>query len=210
MPPRPTWLDKRVGVFLEELSQFGLVVSHEHAAGLIRDRVSAVASDIGVTEQTARRYLSEDIVRQVAREVAVTLADEQPGADVLEEPRTVSVTLPRIGRTLAALAEAAHVRVLNTDDIGAHGAMQVISMIGQVLSQATAALTGSVMLPQAGLARGARLLEATAEMVRDGAVVPDVPSGDVRALARAFASDAAALRALLAEHGTRGGPTPAS
>jgi len=59
------------------------------------------------------------------------------------------------------------------------------------------------------LTRGARLLEATALMVREGVVVPpDIPVDDAPALAEAFARDAGMLRALVSGSGTS--PPPAN
>jgi hypothetical protein len=59
------------------------------------------------------------------------------------------------------------------------------------------------------LTRSARLLEATAQMVREGFVVaPDIPVDAVPALAEAFARDAGMLRALVG--GSAAGPSPAS
>jgi hypothetical protein len=122
--PRRTWLDERVDVFVDELSGLGLVASRKHVAELIADRV--------VGERTARRYLSEALIRDLARELAVTLADEQPGTDVLEGPRTIPMAPASVGPTIAARAEALHVSVLNDDAVGTHGALQVISLLGQI------------------------------------------------------------------------------
>jgi hypothetical protein len=209
MSPRQTWLDERVDVFIDELSGLGLVASREHVAELIGDRVVAVATQVGVGERTARRYFTEGNVRDLARELAVTLADEQPGADVLEGPRTIPMTPASVGRTIAALAEAAHIRVLNDDAVGTHGALQVISLLGQILSTSNAVTAGPVLLPQAALTRGARLLEATAAMVGRG-ITPasDIPDDAITSMADALTCDAATLRILIADHGSSGGATP--
>ena len=56
---------------------------------------------------------------------------------------------------------------------------------------------------------GARLLEATAAMVRSGiTLVPDIPDDAITSMADAFTCDAAALRILIADHGSSGGATP--
>jgi len=85
----------------------------------------------------------------------VQLADEQPGASLHGQPRIIPVTLQTIGRTTAALAEAAHVRVLNSDVVGAHGALEVISLLGLFLHELPTIPTGPIDLPQAALTRGA-------------------------------------------------------
>lgn len=211
MSPRATWLDELVDVFLTELDDLGLVASRTHVVELIGERVAAVATEIGVGQRTARRYFTPDAVRELARELAVTLADEQPGADILEGPRTIPMAPSSVGRTIAALAEAAHIRVLNDDSVGAHGALQVISLLGQVLSSANLEASDAVLLPPAALTRGARLLEATAAMIRAGVtVVSGLPDEATTAVADAFTCDAATLRILLDGHGTHPGPAPGS
>ncbi len=98
---------------------------------------------------------------------------------------------------------------LNADAVGAHGALQLMSLLGQFLHEIAAEQPGPVLLPQAMLTRSARLLEATAQMVREGCVVsPDIPVNDVPALADAFARDAGMLRALVSR--SAAGPPQAS
>ncbi len=84
-----------------------------------------------------------------------------------------------------------------------------MSLLAQFLHEIPAEPPGPVLLPQAMLTRSARLLEATAQMVREGFVVsPDIPVDDVPALANAFARDAGMLRALVS--GSATGPPPAN
>ena len=99
--------------------------------------------------------------------------------------------------------------MLNADAVGAHGALQLMSLLGQFLHEIPAEQPEPVVLPRAMLTRSARLLEATAQMVRDGSVVsPDIPVNDASALAEAFARDAGILRALVG--GSAGPPPPAN
>jgi hypothetical protein len=208
-PPARSWLENSTDVVIDELASFGLVSLRVHVTELIRDRLATVMKALDITEQSARRYLEEEDLRELAREAAVKLADEQPGANLYEQPRTIPASLQTIGRNIAALAEAAQVRVLNADTVGAHGALQLMSLLGQFLREIPAEPSGPVLLPQAMLTRSARLLEATAQMVREGFVVsPDIPVDDVAALAEAFARDAGMLRALVG--GSAAGPSPAS
>lgn len=130
---------------------------------------------------------------------------------MLAQRRNVPVPFKTLARSVTALAEAAHVRAENADVVGAHGALQVISLVGQILYDLPGPPTDAVLLPQAALARGARLLDATADMLRRGAAISrDLPAGSAASLATAFAQDAASLRALLEQHGTSSGPTPDS
>ena len=68
-----------------------------------------------------------------------------------------------------------HFRELNADTVGVHGALQMISLFAQVLYEQSEASDESLLLPRAALTRTARLLDASAQMIRDGAVVsPDL------------------------------------
>ena len=66
-----------------------------------------------VTEATARSYLGDEIVKDMARRMLFEVAGEQPGADLMEAPRTVPLPLALMGITVAALAEAMQVRAAN-------------------------------------------------------------------------------------------------
>ncbi len=210
-PRRRTWMEDSVDVVLDELGGIGLVVSRPHVVELVRQRLAAVATGLGISEQSARRYVDEESLRDLARQAALELAVEQPGADLHDQPRTIPVPLGTLGRTVAALAEAGHVRVVNADVVGTNGALDLISLVGQVLHERPEPAIGPVLLPQAALARAARLMEATAEMLRQGAAVtPNLPVGSAPSLAAALARDAAELRALVSEHGNSPGPSPGS
>ena len=204
-------LEVNADIVLEEFEQLGLVASRAHVTELLRQRIAMVATALGISEESASRYLDEEALRELARGAAVQLADEQPGADLLSQPRKIPIPLDVLGRSIAALAEAAQVRELNADDVGVHGALQVISLLGQLLHELPAAASGPVFVPQAALTRGARLLEATAQMIREGVVMsPDIPVDAVPTLAEAFSRDARTLRALVSEHGTSSAASPDS
>lgn len=200
MTPRRSWLDKSTDIVVDELSQFDLLASREHVTEMIRDRLAAVSSQLHIAEQTARQYMDEEALRNLARNAAVALAAEQPGADLLQQPRTVPMTIRVLSRSIAGLAEAAHVRELSADAVAVHGALQLISAFALILHECPEESTEPVFLPPAALTRAVRLLAATAEMIRDGTVDPGVPDGSGAVLADAFDRDATTLRALLAEH----------
>ena len=169
-PQTEDWIGSLVDVFTDELGYFELEVGRTPVGELIREKIQRLSVKLGIFEQSARRYMTEEVLRDLARNAAVELADERPGADLFAQPRNISVGIGTIGRALAALSEAAHVRVANQDTVGAHGLLEMISLLGQILSERSA--TGSddaVRLPQAALTRCARLLEATAEMMAQGA-----------------------------------------
>lgn len=206
-----SWIERSTDVVVEELSRFELVALRSHVTGLILHELARVAKERGTTDQSARPYLTDESLRDLARQAAITLADEQPGAEPLDQPRIIPASLQTIGRSIAGLAEAAHVRGENADSVGLHGALQVISMLGQLLHELPAAPNNQVFLPQAALTRAARLLEATAQLIREGAVISrDIAPEAVPALTEAFVRDARMLRALVSEHGTSTGPLPSA
>lgn len=210
-PRRRTWMERSTDVVLDELSSFHLVVARPQLAELVRQRLAAVATGLGISEQSARRYVDDESLRGLARQAALELAVEQPGADLHGQPRTIPVPLGTLGRTIAALAEAGHVRVVNADAVGANGALDLVSLLGQILHERPDPAIGPVLLPQAALARAARLMEATAEMLRQGAfVAANLPVDSAATLASALVRDASTLRALVSEHGTSPGPSPGS
>jgi len=205
------WLEHATEVVLKELSDFGLVAARHHVTAMLSSHLSTLATGLGITERSVQRYVDDSNLRELARNIALELAAEQPGADLLAQRRNVPVPFKTLARSVTALAEAAHVRAENADVVGAHGALQVISLVGQILYDLPGPPTDAVLLPQAALARGARLLDATADMLRRGAAISrDLPAGSAASLATAFAQDAASLRALLEQHGTSSGPTPDS
>ena len=203
-----TWLDGRVDVLLAALNEYGMSASVVSAAELIQERVAWVAAHLRVTPATARRYLTDEAVRDLARMMAVTVADEAPGADVLAAPRTAAVPVPVLGRCIAGLAEAIVLRLAERDDLGhvrttTAQLAQAISARGQVIaggqpstSDAVAGVAGPVvLLPPALLNRAARYLEAAAALVRNEGVVPDgFDPAHITQLAGTFEADAMAAR----------------
>lgn len=95
--------------------------------------------------------------------------------------------------------------------VGAHGPLQILSLLSQILYDLPGPPMDAVLVPQAALVRGGRLLDATAELLRQGgAVSTELPDGSAGGLATAFARDAAVLRALWEQHGTPAGPAHGS
>ena len=111
--PRRTWLDSKIDVFLEELAASGMHLDRQRAGELITGQVRAVATLMSVTEATARTYLGDEIIKDMARRMLFEVASERPGADLMEAPRTVPLPLALVGIAVAALAEAMQVRAAN-------------------------------------------------------------------------------------------------
>ena len=142
--PRRTWLDSKISVLLEELAESSMHLDRQRASELITGQVRAVAALMGVTEASARRYLGDEAVKDMARRMLFEIAAERPGADLLEAPRTVPVPLVLVGITVAALAGAMQIRAANEppdhlrDVITTYA--QALSGLGQIT--AGAARTG--------------------------------------------------------------------
>ena len=155
--PRRTWLDSKIDVFVEELAASGMHLDRRRAGELITGQVRAVASLMSITEATARTYLGDEIIKDMARRMLFEVADEQPGADLMEAPRTVPLPLALVGIAVAALAEAMQVRAANEPP--AH-LRDVITTYAQALSgfgQITAGAAAGQAVP-ATLASGNGLL----------------------------------------------------
>ena len=190
------------------LDEYGMSASAVSAAELIQERVQWIAAHMRVTPATARRYLTDKAVRDLARTMAVTVADEAPGADVLASPRTAAVPVPVLGRCIAGLAEAIVLRLAERDDLDhvrttTAQLAQALSALGQVIAggqpstgDTAAGIAGPVvLLPPALLNRVARYLEAPAALVRNEGAVPDgFDPAHAAQLAGTFEADAMAAR----------------
>ena len=69
--PRRTWLDSKISVLLEELAESGMRLDRQRAGELITGQVRAVAALMGVTEASARRYLGDEAVKDMARRMCL-------------------------------------------------------------------------------------------------------------------------------------------
>lgn len=188
----------------EEFAASGMVLDRRHAGELITDRVGAVAALMRVTEPTARKYLDDETIRDMARRMLFEFAGEQPGADLMEVPRTVPVTLVFAGTVVAALAEAMQVRAANEpsdglgDLVATYG--QTLSAFGQVTAAAAPGQAGDpagIMFPPALLRRAARYVGSAADLAGNGGKLPDgVPETARGELAASLRRDADRLIAV--------------
>jgi len=202
--PRRTWLDSKIDVFLEELAASGMHLDRQRAGELITGQVRAVAALAGVAEATARTYLGEEAVKGMARRMMFEVADERPGADLLEAPRTVPLPLALVGITVAALAEAMQVRAANEppghlrDVITTYA--QTLSGLGQITAGAASGQAGDpagILFPPALLRRAARYIGAAADLAADGGKLPaGIPETARGQLAATLRRDADGLTAI--------------
>jgi hypothetical protein len=202
--PRRTWLDSKIDVFLEELAGSGMHLDRQRAGELITEQVRAAATLMRVTEATARNHLDDEIIKDVARRMLFEVAGEQPGADLMEAPRTVPLSLALVGITVAALAEAMQVRAANEppghlgDLIATYA--QTLSGFGQITAGTASEQAGNpaeILFPPALLRRAARYISGAADLAASGGKLPDgIPETARSQLAATLRRDADGLIAL--------------
>ncbi|MDJ0420735.1 hypothetical protein [Rhodococcus opacus] len=204
--PRPSsWLSTTASTLSGELARIGLTVPTDQLEYLLADRVAAVAEQMHITERTARRYFDHDTLRTLAHDMALSIKEEAPGADLLTLPRTIAMPLPTLGATIAALVEAAALAGADKDPGEPATAMALISTLG-VLTRDHNGDLPTVWVPEPLLMRAARLIENTADLVHHGCPLPPDVAEDVRPhLQNALRNDAARLRALIPATGRRSG-----
>ncbi len=127
----------------------------------------------------------------LAHKLAFTLADEQPGADLITAPRTSQLSLQQLARLTTAPAEAAQSWLHSTAE--ASPMPDLLSCLCLLGTFTTDTVTADLRPRQAGwpavavppelLTRAARCLETSAQNVREGAtptMTRNAPAGLAR------------------------------
>ena len=163
-----------------------------------------MATLLRVTEATARSYLGDEIIKDMARRMLFEVVGERPGADLMEAPRTVPLPLALVGITVAALAEAMQVRAANEppghlgDVITTYA--QTLSGFGQITAGAAPGQAGDpaeILFPPALLRRAARYISGAADLAANGGKLPDgIPETARSQLAATLRRDADGLIAI--------------
>jgi hypothetical protein len=202
--PRRTWLDNKIDVFLEELAGSSMHLDRQRAGELITGQVCALATLMRVTEATARTYLDDEIIKDMARRMLFEVVDERPGADLMEAPRTVPLSLALVGITVAALAESMQVRAANEppdhlrDVITTYA--QTLSGFGQITADTALKQAGTpaeILFPPALLRRAARYISGAADLAANDGKLPDgIPETARNQLAATLRRDADGLIAI--------------
>ncbi|CAA0126471.1 Uncharacterised protein [Mycolicibacterium vanbaalenii] len=91
---------------VERVSKRGMTLTVEVAESFLREQNYAAACNLGVDERNARQYLDDDTLDELADELVSSFADEAPGSNLFDLPRTAHISVANLGRFIAGLAEA--------------------------------------------------------------------------------------------------------
>lgn len=167
---RPTapWLQKMGAAFVERIAEHGMTVTQHFAETVVADRVKAVAAALHITERSARAYIDLDAIAAMADSVAESVADEEPGADLLTLPRTADLPISLAGRIIAGLAECQQffdTYEATDPELSRDRRNEIagyISLLGQCQSEYQD--DDHIWAPHALFARVSRILDAVSEM----------------------------------------------
>ena len=202
---RRSWRDQRIDDLLAAVSDLGMTMSRSAAGDLLDERVQFVANQMRITPSTARRYLTEEALARMAREIVFGFADETPGADLMSAPRTSAIPVRFVGRVFAGLGEVARILLVERDDLE-HTRDRVAqvahaqSHLGLLLTDQVATTDfydePSVKMPPALMLRLARILETAADLVEVGLVGHEADPEESAGLPEAFRRDVELLRTM--------------
>lgn len=200
-----SWREKRIDDLLAAVSELGMTMSRAAAGDLLDERVAYVANQMHVTPATARKYLTEESLAGMAREIVFGFVEETPGADLMSAPRTSAVPVRFLGRVVAALGEVQRILMVERDDLE-HTRDRVAqiahsqSHLGLLLTDQVATIDfydePSVQMPPALLLRVARSLETAADLVEAGLVGYEADPQESAGLPTAFRRDVDLLRTM--------------
>lgn len=197
MPTR--WLTGKAKVLIEETSSLGMTLDQAAAEEVIRDRLQTIAAAMRVTEATARRYLDDDTIRGLARNmVASFFEEEQPGLDLAAAEPDTEIDPRLAALAVTALSEAVLVHLANPTSVGSDPVSECVGMLsihGTRLYQSYGAAV--VVVARAWLLRAARYIEAAADTLDSGGVVGTPTDLDPGRIAASFRSDAELMRAVV-------------
>ena len=158
------WVDERAQVLVDLLGERGLTMSQQASRVLVVDQIEQVCQQTGVSERTARAYVTDDALAAMADSVAFSLVEEFPGADLHTLARTVRMPVALTGLTLSALAESLllyveHGPVDSIADTPLRELTVMLSLLGLFMAEGDGSI---VAVPPAFLIRAARKLDTAA------------------------------------------------
>lgn len=184
------------------LSDLGMSMSRPAAGELIDERVQFVAKQMRVTPKTARTYLTDEAINQLAESLAFDFVEETPGADLLTAGRNAAISVQLAGLAIAGLAEAMRIRLAEREDLEhlrvvVTQLVQAQASLGLIMVDQTVPVSDgrpSIRLPASLLHRIARYLEAAADLAEQGVIGCGTTPGEARGLPDTFRSNADLIR----------------
>ena len=158
------WVDERAQFLIDLLGERGLTISLQASRVLVVDQVEQVRQQTGVSERTARAYVTDAALAAMADSIAFSLVEEFPGADLHTLPRTVRMPVTLAGRTLSALSESLLLYVEHGPgdsiaDTPLRELTVMLSLLGLFIAEGDGSM---VAVPPAFLIRAARKLDTAA------------------------------------------------
>lgn len=193
---RPRWITTKAALLVERTAALGMTIDQDVAETLIQDRLRAVAAAMRVTEATARRYLDDDTIGELAASMVASFVEEQPGLDLAGADPDTGIEPRLAALAVTALAEATLVHLANPGRVGAGLVGECVGMLsihGTRLYQSVG--DDVVAVSRAWLRRAARYLEAAADTLDSGGAVGTPTDVDPSRIATSLRSDAGLLRA---------------
>ncbi|AFA76055.1 hypothetical protein GPOL_174p00340 (plasmid) [Gordonia polyisoprenivorans VH2] len=183
---KQAWLRDRATRLSGRMAQRGMTLSVDAAETFLARQHAEAVEHLGITERSARVYLDDAALDELADRLIADFAAEEPAADLTTLPRTAQASADVYGRFLAALGETIlfyqrypHLGVDDRCDRVCEIAA-LISTAGILQAESTGAV---VTAPPALLHRIARTLDTAAALT------------DNTALATAFTRDSTTARA---------------
>jgi hypothetical protein len=91
---------------MTRLGNHGLVIESAVARDIISKRVLELSNTMGISATTAKQYISDDAIEEIAIAMADVMVFEAPGVDLMAAARSSSLPSLLVGQTVSALAEA--------------------------------------------------------------------------------------------------------
>ena len=144
-----------------------MILPVETAEAFLAERHHTAAKELGLSERSARPFLDDETLDELADHLVGRFADEEPGTNLFTLPRTAHMSVASFGRLIAGLAETIQFlgthRAIDDADRRAriHETAQLLSLAGLLQADHTA---GPIAAPPAMFSRIARTLTTTADM----------------------------------------------
>lgn len=183
----PSWFREVAAGLVDRVSKRGMTLTVEVAEAFLREQNYSAARQLGVDERNARQYLDDDTLDELADELVSTFADEAPGTNLFDLPRTAHISVANLGRLIAGLGETIQFygtfQEIDDADRRAriHETAQLVSLAGLIQSDHT---VGPVAAPPAMLARIARTLTTVADLTDNEDLAAALRRDAMRARAR--------------------------